>query len=95
MRYYLSEAQRLRQGAVISPELAQAQSLYAWLITRSEVWVHLATIYQLGPSSLREASAARKAMKILEDHGWVFSQPAMVLDGAKRKEVWSIRKGNS
>jgi hypothetical protein len=48
-------------------------------------------IYQLGPTDVRNAKAARAATDVLEDHGWIERlEPGTVIDGKGRKEVWRL-----
>lgn len=88
--FYASEALRLFDAGSISAGIRQAQKLLEWLRQRSLTEVGLKTIYQLGPQSLREAKAARDAMKILVDHGWAIPMGEREIDGESHKETWSI-----
>ena len=95
-QYYLSEARRLADGAVVSKDIGRAERLRVWLlnswphddITPSEVVRHAPV------SSLRESPAARSALAVLENHGWLVPLPCdTVVRGAPRKEAWKVVQG--
>ncbi len=89
--YYLTEALRIQDSGVADPDLQLAQRLLDWLHGSGERHVHLAKVYQFGPNGIRDAKTARRMLKILEDHRWVFGvDGGMLLDGIHRKEVWRI-----
>ena len=89
--FYASEMLRLHGGALVSPELRLAQQLLAWWQVQPTGALHLATIYQRGPNAVRDAKTARKAVQVLEDHGWVASlTPGTEIDGAPRREGWRL-----
>jgi hypothetical protein len=47
--------------------------------------------YQRGPNSIRDASAAKKVIEILEDHGWLIRIPGgTIVSGVRRRDVWKI-----
>lgn len=90
--HYANEMLRLQGGASVSPELRSAQRLLTWWQEQQSPALHLATIYQRGPGSLRDAKAAKRAVQILEEHDWVERlAPGTVLDGRPRKEAWRLR----
>ncbi len=89
--YYANEMLRLNGGATISRELRTAQRLLNWWQGQPNPVLHLATIYQFGPSELREAKAARAAVTVLAESGWLERlPPSTVVDGKPRKEVWRL-----
>ena len=90
-RYYASEMLRLHGGASVSSDLRTAQRLLAWWQCQPDPVLHLATIYQYGPSGLREAAHARTAVTILQEHGWIARLPVnTTVDGKPRKDVWRL-----
>jgi hypothetical protein len=90
--FYAQEMLRLHGGASVSPDLRMAQHLLSWWQKQPSPSLHLALIYQCGPAALREAKSARKAVEILEEHGWIERlAPGEVIDGAPRKEAWRLR----
>ena len=93
--YYLAEALRITDAAAVPPEIAQAETLLKWL---QETWkpmsgeiIPLSAIYQRGPSSLRTAADAKKAMKVLGEHGWCEGPEPREIDGKNVRETWRIR----
>ena len=90
-RFYAGEMLRLVDASAVSPELKQAETLLKWWQEQPDTTLHLATIYQRGPNSLRTAVAARKAMELLVEHGWLSRlEPGTVIDGSPRKEAWAL-----
>ncbi len=89
--HYANEMLRLADGASIPRDLKLAQRLADWWQRLPEPILHLAKIYQTGPTDLRFSKAARAATEILEEHGWIARlAPGTVVDGAPRKEVWRL-----
>lgn len=89
--HYAMEMRRLHGGAVISPELRRAQRLLDWWQRRDTPTLHLAMIYQKGPADLRDAKAARAAVKLLIEHGWVERlEPGTEVDGRPRKDAFRL-----
>ena len=81
-QYYLNEARRLLGAASEDSNLVLAERLLAWLQKRGESPLRLRTIYQSGPNPIRKKATAERAMRTLQDHGWVRS-----LEGG----MWEIR----
>src|SRR5665213_97724 len=91
-KHYAYEMLRLHGGASVTPELRSAQRLLVWWQSLPSPVVYLALIYQRGPATMRDAKTARKAVEILEEHGWVERiAPGSEIDGAPRKEAWRLR----
>ena len=89
--HYANEMLRLNGGASISRGLRTAKRLLDWWQVQPDPVLHLATIYQFGPSELRDANAARTAALMLAESGWIERLPPnTVVDGKSRKEVWSL-----
>jgi hypothetical protein len=92
--FYTTEALRLFQAGSCSPELHQAEKLLEWLKTSwREPLIGLRAIYRLGPNSIRDADAAKKAVALLEAHGWLVktAAPAKV-EGQPVREAWLIMR---
>lgn len=68
--FYLSEAVRQIGAGEVSEELELAQKLLFWMQQRGSRHT-LVEIYQKGPTAIREAATARKAIEVLVAHGWV------------------------
>jgi hypothetical protein len=67
--------------------------LLAWLKTSwNEPLITLVPIYQRGPNSIRTASVAKKAIGILEEHGWLIrlEGSSHKVDGKVVREAWRI-----
>ena len=92
-RFYLDEALRLSDAAVISMETANAEDLRKWLI---EKWQHSEVlpneIVQFVPKrSMRERTTANKAIKLLVEFGWLMPlEVGTVIRGKARKEAYKI-----
>lgn len=92
-QFYLTEARRLSDAAVVSAEVDRAEKLRQWLLTS---WKHP----DLTPSevvrhapvrALRESPAAKAAIAMLEKHGWLIRLPeGAEVRGKARKEAFQI-----
>jgi hypothetical protein len=92
-QHYAIEAMRLYGASRVSEELREAQRLLRWLHTSwREPAVSLPDVYRRGPSTIRDAGRARRAVKILDEHGWLIPIPGCVVDGTFRREVWRIER---
>ena len=90
--YFASQSLRLFDAGLASPGIRLAETLLAWLHNKwREPFVGLKVIYQSGPNLIRDADAARKAVAILEEHGWLQRAPkgTQVAD-ALVKEAWFV-----
>lgn len=89
MEFYLSEALRLYNSAVLNPDLVQAQKLLSWCQQYREIYP--TKIYQLGPNAFREKAVAIKFIRILEEHNWLRRlQNGKEIDGKYRKDAWEV-----
>jgi hypothetical protein len=91
--FFTTEALRLFEAGPCSPKLREAQKLLDWLQTTwKEPLIGLKVIYQLGPNSIRDKTAAKSAVAALEDHGWLqkHREPGALVDGKPVKEAWRI-----
>lgn len=96
-RFYLSEAVRLADAAVVSQEIDSAEGLRKWLL---DGWPHaevmVRDVVRLGPNPLRESPKARAALSMLERHGWLVKlDPGIMVRGATRSEAWRIVRNGS
>jgi hypothetical protein len=90
-QYYLDEASRLVATGAVDPKLREAEQLREWLVARDTDIVGLRAVYQLGPSSIRQADKARAAMKVLEEHHCVRPLPdGAEIDGKHQREAWRV-----
>lgn len=93
MDYYLTEALRIHDSGIADPELQAAQRLLDWLHGLNETHVHLAKVYQCGPSGIRDAKTARRLLDVLVKHRWLTKlDDGVVIDGKLRKDVWRINR---
>ena len=89
--FYTTEALRLFEAASCPPDLRHAESLLEWLRARPEPLVGFSMIYRLGPNSIRVAETAKKAVKLLEEHGWLVREPGrQMVSGSPVREAWRI-----
>jgi hypothetical protein len=92
-QYYLGEALRLSDVAAVTLETGRAEALRAWLV---ETWPHPeilpSEVVQRAPiRALRERPAARQAIGMLADAGWLAPIDAgTFVRGKPRKEAWRI-----
>jgi hypothetical protein len=99
--FYLDEAMRLVDAAIVSEETARAEALREWLLER---WPGLAKtkkrtpqiitprdVVQWGPGALRETLLVKKAIAILEELGWLQElEKGTLVDGTRRKRAYRI-----
>lgn len=92
--FYGAEALRLVGGYRVPRHLAQAQEVLTWIIARTQGrtprMVHLQEVYQLGPSEVRSAKAAREVLRLLEEHGYLAHRPNAEVEGATRRDAWEV-----
>ena len=91
-QFYLSEAQRLADAAIIPFEIQQAETLRVWLLERwAEPLISIRVIVRMGPNSLRDTKKAKAAVAILEQNDWLMKlDDSAVVDGTKSRHVWRI-----
>jgi hypothetical protein len=91
--FFTTEALRLFEAGPCSPELREAEKLLGWLqATWREPLIGFRAIYRLGPNSIRDKAAAKAAVAVLEDHGWLqkHRESCPLVDGKPVKEAWRI-----
>lgn len=94
MDYYLSEALRQKSSTLVAEHTTHAEELRVWL---RDSWesdlVTTRDIVRRGPNRLRTTEVARKALRVVEDHGWVAAMPSPTkIDGHNRKEAWKLHE---
>ena len=100
-QFYLGEARRLAEAAVVSGPTERAEALRAWIAERwperaraqgrDPATILPADVMQFGPNALREGKEARAALGILADHGWLHALPkGAEVDGASRRLAYAI-----
>ncbi len=102
-QFYLSEAKRLADAAVVSEDIKKAEGLRLWLL---DSWPERAVllgrdpdmilprdVVQFGPGALRETKTAKRHMALLSEHGWLIRLPeGSEVDGAPRQLAYRIRR---
>jgi hypothetical protein len=89
--YYTHEALRLFEAGYASPELRRAETLRKWLLTKwKQPLVSVRAVVTFGPNSIRDSAAAKAAIKVLDEHGWLVSAGAATVDGKNVREAWKI-----
>lgn len=91
-RYYLVEANRQTSGAIVDAEIDRAEKLRVWLMdTWREPEITNRDVVQHGPYCVRDSKAAKKALQILTDHGWLVAFPkGTVIRGSARSQAWHV-----
>jgi hypothetical protein len=96
VRYYLTEAIRIRHAATIDTDLELSKKLLAWLRhgwEEPDGLISLPDIYQQCPHhGLRTKDIAARIVKILEGHGWLVHVLPTKVNGTRRRDVWQIVK---
>lgn len=91
VEYYLNELMRIQGYLTVPTDLILAQKLLNWFGSKGRDAFSLQEIYQYGPTQIRQATAARSIMKILETHGWAKPVNELEVEGKRYKEGWMIR----
>ncbi|MEY5006852.1 MAG: hypothetical protein RL764_168 [Pseudomonadota bacterium] len=90
-RFYLGEAVRLADTAIVSTEIDHAERLRAWLHIWPQPDLTLRDVVRNGPNRLRDAKQAKAAILTLERHGWLLRlDEGALVRGRNRKEAWSV-----
>lgn len=89
--YYLDEAKRLMGRASADQDLADADELRLWLLSRPRKEFVAGDVQQRGPKRLRSRALIQRLLLILEDHGWIRRLPdGAMIDGQPRKNPWTL-----
>lgn len=91
-QFYLTEAKRLAEVGAVSLPTERAEVLRRWLL---ETWpsdfITPRDVVRNGPNRMRETTAVREAMAVLERHGWLIRLPeGAEVDGIARREAFRI-----
>jgi hypothetical protein len=70
-QFYINEQVRLAGAAAVSLEIGHAVKLQEWLKRTRRKEVTARNVMQLGPYAIREAPAAKAALRTLVEHGWL------------------------
>jgi hypothetical protein len=88
--FYIGEARRLSDAAMVSSETAEAERMRRWLLDSwTEAHISPTDAAQRGP--FKETKRARQALAVLEAYGWLVRTDggARIL-GNRRREAWRI-----
>ena len=93
--WYLAEAVRLKDGAIVSADVRKAEKLRVWLMERwPEDFISASIIVHAGAANIRTAKEARALIPHLTSNGWLFPEAeGAVVKGKHRKEAWRIVRG--
>ncbi len=94
VQFYAGEALRLKKTGAVSPDILAAEKLLHWLyIGWKESLISLPDIYQMGPTQFSTAGDAKKAVGVLEQHGWLERvDGGGHVKGQRRRDVWRIMR---
>ncbi|WP_137700024.1 YfjI family protein [Marimonas lutisalis] len=88
-RFYLEEAARVQNAAVIPPHIADAERMRRWLLgSWEEDCISVKVAANRGPFKITERT--RNALRLLEKYKWLIEEPGAVVDGAHRREAWRV-----
>lgn len=93
--FYVNEAARLANAAIVPPEVADALRMRNWLLNSwDEPFISAGIAAQRGPFKITDR--ARKALNRLQAHGYLMEANGQMVAGAHRREAWQvIREGGS
>ena len=91
-QFYLGEAKRLADAAVVSEKANRADALRLWLLNS---WEHEdilpSDVVKYGPNALRDTQKAKEAMAVLEAHKWLTLLPAgTIIRGVSRSTAYRV-----
>lgn len=88
--FYIGEARRLSDAALVSSETAEAERMRRWLLESwTETHISPTDAAQRGP--FKETKRARHALGVLEAYGWLVPTDAGArILGNRRREAWRI-----
>lgn len=93
--FYIREALRITNAAVISQEARQGEALRVWLNEKwAEPCISAVEVAQSGPGSMRETAKARRTLQYLEGFGHLIPvHGGAEVKGNRRREAWSVVRG--
>jgi len=91
IRWYLSEALRIRSAAIIPQAVSDAELLSRWLQDRNMTEFRTTPVLTHGPSQLRNKSRLMAAIAELVNHGYLaVNEPGSIVDGVKARSSWRV-----
>jgi hypothetical protein len=90
--WYLGEAVRLRDGAIISADVRKADKLRLWLVEKwPEDFIAPSQIVHAGAANIKTAKEARQLIPHLATNGWLIPvEGGATVKGIHRREAWRI-----
>ncbi|MEX0349856.1 MAG: YfjI family protein [Paracoccaceae bacterium] len=103
-QFYLNEAKRLAEAAMITERIEQAEHLRGWILNgwpeqaaklgRDTATILPRDVVLYGPNSMRETAKVKSLLSVLADHQWLHQLEAgAVIDGASRNVAFRIVRG--
>ena len=91
-KYYLNEAKRLVEVAIVSRDLQAADNLLKWISERhGKNCFVFSDILQNGPNGIRDSKRLKKMFTILTEHGWLIKMPdGTEVDGKPRNTAYRL-----
>ena len=75
-KYYLNEAKRLVEVAIVSLDLQAADNLLKWISERhGKTCFVFSDILQNGPNAIRDSKRLKSLFAVLTEHGWLIKMP--------------------
>jgi hypothetical protein len=74
VQFYLNEQVRLAGATSVSAEISNAQKLLDWFDRKGRADVTARDVMRLGPNSIRDATSAKAALRLLAEHGWLATE---------------------
>jgi len=91
IRWYLSEALRIRSAAIIPQAVSDAELLSRWLQDRNMTGFRTTPVLTHGPSQLRNKSRLMAAIAELVNHGYLaVNEPGSIVDSVKARSSWRV-----
>ena len=91
-KYYLNEAKRLVEVAIVSRDLQAADNLLKWISKRhGKTCFVFSDIHQNGPNGIKDSKRLKKLFAILTEHGWLTKMPTGTeVDGKPRNTAYRL-----
>jgi hypothetical protein len=91
VKYHIQEILRVFCQGTVGADLGQAQTLLDWILEKKHKDIYPAMVYQHGPALFRTKDKAMEAIKVLEQHSYLFKrEEGYKVDDKPRKEAWGV-----
>lgn len=93
-KYYLNEAKRLVEVAIVSRDLQAADNLLKWISERhGKTCFVFSDILQNGPNGIRDSKRLKSLFTILTEHGWLMKMPkGTIVNGKPRNSAYRLEE---